>query len=334
MPAIRREDEIFELLEAYLPSAALAAALELQLFWRLAERPLPPERIAGELGIPERRCFYWLELLAGLGLLERKEGGYGLSAIGRQAILERFSAESWALLAQEARERYPAGEDLAVRLGHPASLWQLLGREKPDYVAQMQASPERAERFTRMLYELHQPMAVRLAEILDLSGVRRMMDLGGGSGVMALELLRAHPELLAVVVDIPNVCAAGRKIADQTPERERIYYHAADILQDELPGGFDLALECDVGIFDPALFRKVADSLNQGGRFVIVDDLPGKSASFSRVAHAFLRSLHDPQAALPSLAEVEAALLSNGFAGISTRQLSEGRLIVEARRSR
>jgi len=63
------------------------------------------------------------------------------------------------------------------------------GRQR-SYVERMVEDAARARRFTRMLYEIHEPMAVALAGQLDLRGVGRLMDLGGGSGVVAMDLLR------------------------------------------------------------------------------------------------------------------------------------------------
>jgi len=145
------------------------------------------------------------------------------------------------------------------------------GLTPPDYLTLMAESTDRAERFTRMLYEIHQPLAEALAVTLDMSGVDRMMDLGGGSGVMSLALLRRYSRLSAVVVDIPNVCAAGRKVAAQNGMAQRISYLAADFLADDLPTGFDLILECDVGVYGEALWRKLKAALNPGGRLVIID---------------------------------------------------------------
>ena len=56
------------------------------------------------------------------------------------------------------------------------------------YLAEMEKDPEVARRFTRMLYEIHQPLAKELAGYLDLSGVDRLLDLGGGSGIISLAL--------------------------------------------------------------------------------------------------------------------------------------------------
>lgn len=334
MMKLNTKDDVLELLRAYMPSAALGAALELELFWRLSEGPRTMEAVASELDIPPGRCTYWLELLAGLDLLERKGETYALSPTARSAIVEAHSTETWSLLAQEARERYPVGTDLSLHLGHNGSLWDIQGREPPDYVAQMVADPERARRFTRMLYEIHAPMAEELADILDLTGVSRLMDLGGGSGVVALALLRRHPGLTAIVLDIANVCAAGREIASGTPVADRITYHAADFLHDGLPGGFDMVLECDVGLYSEELFSKLASSLNKDGQLVVVGELPGanQSPSLSRRSHAFYASLNNPDFALPTRNEVEEYLRRVGFRVLSSPMLSSGESVLIAQK--
>jgi cyclopropane fatty-acyl-phospholipid synthase-like methyltransferase len=326
--------KIRDMLRASITSAALGAALELQLFWRLLERPKSVEAVASELDIPPGRCAYWLELLAALNLLERRGEEYALSATARSAIVDAYSPETWSVLAQEARERYPVGTDLALHLGHYGSLWDLQGRKPPDYVTQMVEDPERAGCFTRMLYEIHAPLAEELADILDMSGVSRLLDLGGGSGIVALALLRRHPALTVVVVDIANVCVAGREIAAGTPFASRIAYHPANFLHDELPGGFDMILECDVGIYSQDLFFKLAASLNQGGRLVIVDDLPqaNQPLSPSRSRHNFYVSLHNPDFAQPTSNEVDEMLRQAGLRVLSMRTMSSGELLLLAQK--
>jgi hypothetical protein len=63
-------DEVFDLMDAYVTSAALNAALELGLFWLLAEQPLEAPAVGEALGIPPSRCRYWLQLLGTMGLIE------------------------------------------------------------------------------------------------------------------------------------------------------------------------------------------------------------------------------------------------------------------------
>lgn len=317
-------DEVNQLLKMYLASAALGAALELRLFWRLAEKPADVEGISQAFGIPFNRCRSWLELLTSLNLLERQDESYAPSSTARTAILETYSQETWAFLAQEARAQYLAGNDLTLHISHPSSVWVAQGLEKPNYVAQMAKNPERARRFTRMLYEIHRPLAEKLAETLDLTGVRRLMDLGGGSGVVSLALLRRHSQLTAVVVDIANVCDTGKEIAAETPMAERITYHAADFLQDELPTGFDMVLECDVGIYTEELFRELHACLNAGGQLVILDWLAhqGCQSSLQRLTNVFLSSLGTSGFTTATDAEVQNLLVQAGFHHVSEQTLT------------
>ncbi len=101
-----------------------------------------------------------------------------------------YSQDTWAFLAQEAREALPVLRDLALHFQNPGSAADAVGFVPTNYVKAMGRDPERARRFTQMLYEIHEPIAEELAVRLDLRGVERFMDLGGGSGVVSLALLR------------------------------------------------------------------------------------------------------------------------------------------------
>ena len=57
-------DDVFDLLDAYVTSAALGAAMESGLFWLLKEQPLDVAGVARALGIPINRCRYWLQILS------------------------------------------------------------------------------------------------------------------------------------------------------------------------------------------------------------------------------------------------------------------------------
>jgi hypothetical protein len=108
--------------------------------------------------------------------------------------------------------------------------------------------------------------------------------------------LRKQDALTSVVVDVENVCQAGREIASENGLEKRITYLAADFLQDDLPTGFDMVMLCDVGSFSETLFRRIYAVLNLKGRLVIVDKFaPSKTiAPPSRLSSAFLTSLEYP----------------------------------------
>jgi SAM-dependent methyltransferase len=289
-------EDILELMGSYIVSAALGAAMELGVFWLLAEKPLPATDVAQSLNIPLNRCYHWLQILCKLGLLENNSEGYAPSMVAREAILDAQSQDTWAFQAIEERDSALFVRDLALNISKPMSSWQTMNLTPPDYFQRIQEDPSHAARFTRKLYEIHGPLAEQLAKMLDLKGVKSLLDLGGGSGVVSFALLRKRHNLTSVVMDVENVCQAGREIALENKLGKRITYLAGDILQDKLPSGFDMVMVCDVGEFSETLFRRIYTALNLKGRLVIVDKFaPSRtSAPPSRLSPVFLDSLENP----------------------------------------
>jgi SAM-dependent methyltransferase len=298
MSAMKPEttEDILELLNGYIVSAALGAAMELGVFWLLAEKPLSALNVAQSLNIPLNRCHHWLQILCKLGLLEDSAEGYAPSIIARKAILNVQSQDTWAFQAREDRDSSLSVRDLALNISKPMSTWQTRNLTPSDKLQQEQEDPSYVARFTRKLYEIHRSPAEQLGNMLDLRGVKLLLDLGGGSGVISFALLRKKHDLTSVVVDVENVCQAGREIASENKIEKRITYLAADFLQDDLPTGFDMVMLCDVGSFSEILFRRIYNVLNRKGRFVIVDKFaPSRtSAPPSRLSSAFLDSLEYP----------------------------------------
>ena len=321
-------------LQAYTDSAALGAAMELGLFWLLAERPLAVADVALRLGIPPVRCGYWLQLLEGMGLLDPAPRGYALSGLARSGIVDRYSQSTWAYLAEGEREQYRAACDLARHIQEPGPIEPAQGQTTSSTFEKLVHSPDRARRFTTMLYEVHQALAAQLADHLDMTGVGRMMDLGGNSGVVSLALLRRVPGLTSVVVDTENVCFAGREIVAENGAADRISYYPADFTRDELPGGFDLVLQCDVGVYRREVYQKLWTALNPGGRLVIVDHLAAVEdvATPALLYWAFLDSLADPGYRLVTAGQVRSWLEAAGFHLLVEETLPGGRLMMQARK--
>ncbi len=289
-------EDIIELLDGYIISAALGAAMELGVFWLLAEKPLSAPNVAQSLNIPLNRCHHWLQLLCKFGLLDDSAEGYATSIIARRVILNAQSQDTWAFQAHEDRDSSLSVRDLALNISKPMSTWQTRNLTPSGKLQQEQEDPSYVARFTRKLCEIHRSLAEQLANMLDLRGVKLLLDLGGGSGVVSFALLRKKHDLTSIVVDVKNVCQSGREIASENRLEKRITYLAADFLQDDLPTGFDMVMLCDVGSFSEILFRRIYDVLNPKGRLVIVDKFaPSRtSAPPSRLASAFLFSLEYP----------------------------------------
>jgi hypothetical protein len=117
------------------------------------------------------------------------------------------------------------------------------------------------------------------------------------------------------VVDLENVCIAGREIAVEEGLSDRISYYPAEFTQDEFPAGFDLILKCDTSVFGVWLYKKLWQALRPGGRLVSVEHLSPTeySAPPNRVEWVFLDSLDDPDISIPTLAQAHSMLIQAGF---------------------
>lgn len=335
---VKTESDIHFLLSAHFPSAALAAALERGLFWEIDDRPRSVESLAKSLGIPLAVCRYWLRLLESLGIVEETQDSYGLTTVSHSAIIKSHEAGTWSELAREERLKWASDLALLEALFEPEMMKPskkcVLGPE-PGYVSAMRKDPQQAHRFTHMLYDLHAPLAKDIARQLELEDAKTLLDIGGGSGVVSLTLLAKHPKLTATVMDIPNVCAVGRQIADQTPVASRITYYPADFFLDAFPAQFDLILACDIMGYAQALINKAAAHLEAGGRFVIVDrwfEEP-RDWSIGQSVYLLRRSLNEPEFFLPSFADLHNRLRQAGLEPIAREEIPYGRWqMIQARK--
>lgn len=337
MKKLTTKEDVSNLLTASVPATALGAAIETGLLEMLAKRPLDGDGVAQAMNIPGKRAHYWLQMLAELGILDADPQGYTPSALACNVILDAKDFDRLRMKhnAADARERSAGLGNLALYMSEP-SIWKTQGlREPKGYVEKMNADPERAYSFTRLLYNVHQNLGNELAGFLDLTGVHNLLDLGGGSGVEAMAFVQRHPDLMVTIADIENVCTVGREIVEENHLSDRITFFAADFVSDELPQGFEMVLHCDIGVFGEDLFRKLWSSLRSEGRIAVIFHFPPSenTAPAPFLEWAFLDSLKDPEFGFPTVAQVRAQLIRSGFRVTpGEHTLSDGRIVIQAQK--
>ena len=338
MKLLTKKEDVHALLEPAPAMAALRAAVTTGLLWMLAETPMSGEEISRALNLPGKRGYYWLQYLESFGILESTAQGYIPTPLARTAILDStYTQEGWQHLVREAQDWDLCLHGFPQLTAEPGSLWARQGLVKPEYyVDQMRANPERAREFTRMLFEVHQDLACQVAALLDLTGTRTMMDVGGGSGVVSMALVQKYPDLVSTILDLENVCHAGREIAEEMGLSDRISYFPAEFESTAFPDGFDLVLQCDMSEYGEEFVKKIWKCLQPGGRYLLVDhfSLTENSAPLTRPEWTFLNSLDDPDYCFPTLDAFKKRLVNTGFV-IPKEHLTLGKgwIVLEARKN-
>ena len=104
--------------------------------------------------------------------------------------------------------------------------------------------------------------AEALGNAIDLSGCKRMVDAGGGSGLYSLVLCRKHPELSSTVFDRRETLMTAREMITGSEEESRIELVEADISKDPLGNDTDVILLSDV-VYERSFAEKVLDNAHR-----------------------------------------------------------------------
>jgi len=223
--------ELLKLSGSYWSTCALHAGVKLDLFTPLATASLTAAELADKLTVPVRGLAMLLDALAALQLLDKEGDRYAATPfagqflsrsapgyLGHIILHHHHLMESWSRLDEAVREDAPVRR----RVSH-------------------EPSAEERESFLMGMFNLAMLNAPKVAAQVDLSGHRRLLDLGGGPGTYAIHFCQQNPQLQGVIFDLPTT----RPFAETTLQRfdmaGRISFAAGDFLAGPIPGGFDVA---------------------------------------------------------------------------------------------
>jgi len=246
-------------------SRVLLTAVELKIWSALGDERLASRGLAARLGTDARATDRLLNALVSMGLLEKADARFANTAASRRYLDE-------------------ASPDVLAGLGHTASMWQawhgLTDTVRHGVPAMRAAINDRGDGWldpfiAAMHYRAAQQAPV-VASMLTLDGVRRVLDVGGGSGAFAMAFAAQQPGLEAVVFDLPNVVPITCRYLAAAGLTARVTTATGDYLADDLPGGFDLVflsavVHSNAPEENAALIRKCAAALTPGGRVAVMD---------------------------------------------------------------
>ncbi|MGD0590765.1 MAG: methyltransferase [Bacteroidota bacterium] len=118
--------------------------------------------------------------------------------------------------------------------------------------------------------------APAIVRLINLKGVKRVLDVGGGSGVFSMAFVRARKGINAVVFDLANVTRLTKTYIDTENLGNLVSVVGGDYTVDPLVSGFDLVfmsavIHSNSSEINRQLFRKAFEALNPEGRLVVLD---------------------------------------------------------------
>lgn len=253
--------------QAYWESAALMAAVELEVFTAIAHGHDTIPAAAKAIGVSERNAERLLTALTAMTLLER-DGERFANAPDVQRFLvkdgERY-AGPWILFT---KPRWEAFGELGERLRR---------REENRLGQYTEFTVEDARRYHAATYSIGMGAARLFSRSVDLTGRRKMLDLGGGSGAYSIVATKTYPGLEAIVLDLPPVAVVAKEYIEANGASDRVSAMAGDFTTSDFPQGVDVVvMASNLPQYEPALIRLVVKkafaALVPGGEMHLVGE--------------------------------------------------------------
>jgi demethylspheroidene O-methyltransferase len=323
----RRTRQLFDITAGFVYSQVLVACVRLDLFERLAAGPRTLDELADACGVPAQGLEHLLRAAAGLGLLARRgTSGWALGELGAAsrgspgiAAMVAHHHMLYADLADPERLlRDRQGAALRHYWAYAGSAGETDAQRGADYSALMAAS----QSF----------IADDVLSAVPLATARRLLDVGGGSGVFAAAALRRHGNLKATVFDLPPVAElAAARFADLS-FAARAEAVGGDMFRDALPAGADVvSLVRVLHDHDDAavmtLLRAARRAIAADGRLLIAEPMAHTRGAGGVGAYFELYLWAMGSGRPRTRAELQAMLEAAGFTDVRERRVRRPLLV-------
>jgi len=252
---------------AHRSSMVLFAASELDVFTRISQGHRTGAALAAACQAQPEPMRLLLESCVAEGLLTKADGDYA-NTPAADAFLVRTKPTYGGHGLKYAEDLYPVWAGLAgmVRTGKPSiDPDSILGDDK-----------EKTRAFVYAMHERARGIGSVLPHLVDLTGRKKLLDVGGGPGTYSVALIQQTPGLTSTVLDVPGVLEVARELIAASGFGDRVTLMPGDYLKSPFGSGYDVALLSGMMHRETPdtcrmLLKKAFDALDPGGLVIVSD---------------------------------------------------------------
>jgi predicted O-methyltransferase YrrM len=258
-------DDLRQAVNGFRESRVLLTAIELDVFTNVGGGA-DAATVAGSLGTDPRATEALLNALVAVGVLEKRDGIFHNTPVADRFLTGGSEHDSRAALTHTV---------------HLWSRWSTLTEcvRRGTALSRDERSDPEVEWTEAFIAAMHKNAAVRAPQVvraIGLEGVRRVLDLGGGSGAYSIAFAQAGEDVHADVFDLESVVPITRRHIEEAGLADRVGTRVGDLLEDSYGTGYDLVfISAICHMLSPdenrAMLSKAFAALAPGGRVVIQD---------------------------------------------------------------
>lgn len=314
---------VFEMLNAHQRTAALKAAIELDVFRAVGEGPGDVASIARQCAASERGIRILCDFLVIGGVLVKEDGHYRHTPTSA-AFLDPRSPACLASVAQFLGNpmNHEPYEHLAEIVRSGRTVLPGDGSVEPENPVWVQF----AESMAPMMAPVAGPLSALVLE--GSTAPIRVLDIAAGHGLFGIEIAKQNPQARITGLDWAPVLQVALRNAHKAGVHERYETLPGSAFEVEFGGPYDAVLLTNfLHHFDPptcvALLKKVHAALKPGGRAATLEFVPNEdrvsppmSAAFSMIMLA-----STPAGDAYPLSELTAMYNEAGFSGVTAHPI-------------
>ncbi|MBF0099547.1 MAG: methyltransferase domain-containing protein [Desulfobacterales bacterium] len=263
---------LLQLSGSYWQTCALHAAVKLDIFSALSQGPLSNDVLSKNVHADPRSMAMLLNTITAMGLLQKQNDQYNNTPASQQ-FLSKHSEQYIGYMILHHHHLMESWAKLPKAVVSGKSV-----RERP-----VHQENEVLESFLMGMFNNAMLIAPKVAEHIDLSTSKNLLDLGGGPGTYAIFFCKKNSHLNATVFDLPTTMPFAMKTIERFQLQDRIQFVPGNYEQDEIHGTYDAVWishilhaegpeQCDL------LIHKAVSALKSNGlifihEFILNDDM-------------------------------------------------------------
>jgi 2-polyprenyl-3-methyl-5-hydroxy-6-metoxy-1,4-benzoquinol methylase len=323
----------FETAFAHQRTAAIKAAIDLDVFTAIDEGARTARAVADARGVPERGIRILCDYLTVLGFLTKRRDTYELTPDSTMFLSKRSPAYLGGTLGflntPDLLEKFNRLTE-TIRRGSLSQEESTVAEANPIWVE-----------FARAMVPMMMPAAQGIADVLQAqtAGPMRVLDIAAGHGIFGISIAQRNPAVEVTAVDWPAVLAVAQENARAMGVADRYRAVPGDAFKVDFGTGYDVALVTNfVHHFDRettiAFLKKTASALKAGGKLILLEFVPNEDRVSPPLTAGFAMTMlaTTPLGDAYTFSELEEMLTASGFKRATAHPLPGPQTIVVATR--
>ena len=262
--------DLYNIIRSSTQSTILSKAIEWKIFDYLTTE-VSSKTVAENMKFNHRNTELFLNSLSGMEIINKKNELFCNTIKTNDLLVSSSPTYLGAFLLhinEWSRDLSPNLESL-IKNGPPKE-------NKPDMsAAELWANSAKLSAAYQYCGEA-QHITEIVSSLPEFPNMKKMLDLGGGSGFYAMTIVNAHPNMKGVIFEQPAVAKVASGFIKEYDMEDRVSVLAGDYLNYDLDGPYDFIFASATLNFYKnrmvELFKKIHNSLNPGGVFMTNQD--------------------------------------------------------------